>query len=90
MLLKNANQINEEGLANEHELHLNQLCTFLADPDDAQTERNEIKIVRQYLWLVSRVIGWSYVLLILYSLGKHKLHLVLSYGSMLERSNLCT
>ena len=73
MLLKNANQINEEGLTNEHELYLNQLCTFLADPDDAQTERNEIKIVRQYLWLVSRVVGWSYVLLILCTLGKHKL-----------------
>jgi hypothetical protein len=73
MLLKNANQINEEGLTIKHELYLNQLCTFLADPDDAQTERNEIKIVKQYLWLVSRVIGWSYVLLILYTLGKHKL-----------------
>ena len=73
MLLKNANQIKEEGLNNEHELYLDRLCTFLADPDDAQTERIEIKMVRQYLWLVSRVIGWSYVLLILYTLGKDKL-----------------
>ena len=35
MLLKNAREINEEGLTNEHELCLDQLCTFLADPDDA-------------------------------------------------------
>lgn len=73
ILLKKANQINEKGLTNEHEHYLNQLYTFLADPDDAQTERNEIKIARQYLWLVSRVIGWSYVLLIFYTLGKDKL-----------------
>ena len=73
MLLTNVNQINEERLTNENELYLDQLCTFLGNPDDAQIERNEIKIVRQFLWLVSRVIGWSYVLLILYTLGKHKL-----------------
>ena len=57
-------------MAHENELYLNNLHTYLAGPDDA---RNEIKVVRQFLWLVSRVIGWSYALLILCTLGKHKL-----------------
>ena len=70
MLHKIANQINRKGLTNENELYLNNLHTYLAGPDDA---RNEIKVVRQFLWLVSRVIGWSYALLILCALGKHRL-----------------
>jgi len=70
MLLETANRINRKGLTNEHELYLNDLYTYLAGPDHA---RNEIKVVRQFLWLVSRVIGWSYALLILCTLGKHRL-----------------
>jgi len=73
MLLKNANHINRRGLTNEHKGYLNNLYTLLADPSDAQTERNDMKVARQYLWLVSRVIGWSYALLILCALGKHKI-----------------
>ena len=70
MLLKTVNQINGNGLTHEHELYLNNLYRYLAGPDDV---RNEIKVVRQFLWLVSRVIGWSYALLILCALDKHRL-----------------
>ena len=70
LLLKTANRINRKGLTNKNKLYLNDLNTYLAGPDDA---RNEIKVVRQFLWLVSRVIGWSYALLILCALGKHRL-----------------
>lgn len=30
-------------------------------------------MARQYLWLISRVVGWSYALLILCALGKHRI-----------------
>jgi len=73
MLLENAIRINRRGLTDEHEGYLKNLYPFLADPGDAQIERNETKVARQYLWLVSRVIGWSYALLILCALGKHRL-----------------
>lgn len=70
MLLKNAHQINEEGLTYEHEVYLDNLYTYLAGPGDA---RNEVKMVRHFLWLVSRVMDWSYALLLLCTLGKHRL-----------------
>jgi hypothetical protein len=73
MLLENANRINRRGLTDKHKGYLKNLYPFLADPGDAQIERNETKVARQYLWLVSRVIGWSYALLILCALGKHRL-----------------
>ncbi len=72
MLLKNANRINKRDLTDEHKGNLNNLYTYLADPSDAQTERKETKLARQYLWLVSRVTDWSYALLILGALGKHR------------------
>jgi hypothetical protein len=72
MLLENANRINEKGFTKGHQLHLNDLFTSLSDPCDAQTERSEAKVARQFLWLISRVIGWSYALLILCTLGKHR------------------
>lgn len=70
MLLENANRINGKGLTREHKGYLKDLYTYLAGPGDA---RDEVKLVRQYLWLVSRVIGWSYALLLLCTLGKHRL-----------------
>lgn len=70
MLLKNAHQINEEGLTDEHKVYLDNLYIYLAGPGDT---RNKVKLVRQFLWLVSRVTDWSYALLLLCSLGKHKL-----------------
>ena len=73
MLLKNVNRINRRGLIDEHEGYLKNLYSFLADSKDAQIERNETKVARQYLWLVSRVIGWFYALLILCALSKHRL-----------------
>ncbi len=69
-LLNTANQIKRRGLTREEELDSKELHTYLAGPDDA---RNEIKMVRKFLWLVSRVIGWSYALLLHCTLGKHKL-----------------
>ena len=72
-LLKNVNQINEKGLTNRRERYLTKLCTFLGDPNDAQNERKDIKMIREYLWFVSSVVGWSYALLILYTLGKDEL-----------------
>lgn len=73
MLLENANRINTRSLTDEHEDYLKNLYSFLADSRDAQIERNETKVARQYVWLVSRVIGWSYALLILCALSKHRL-----------------
>lgn len=72
-LLKDANHINKKGFTEEHALQLNHLYKSLADPGNAQDERNEIKAARHFLWLVSKVIGWPYALLILCTLGKHKM-----------------
>lgn len=69
-LLRNAYQINKEGLTDGHKAYLDNLYLYLAGPGDT---RNEIKLVRQFLWLVSRVTDWSYALLLLCSLGKHRL-----------------
>lgn len=74
MLLGNAEGINRKGFTDDHKLCLNNLYTFLADPVGAQTERDDNKLARQHLWLVSRVMDWSYALLILCALGKNKLH----------------
>jgi hypothetical protein len=72
ILLENADRINRKGFAKEHALRLKDLYMSLADPSNAQIERNENKVARHFLWLVSRVIDWSYALLILCTLGKHK------------------
>ena len=69
-LQENANQINRKGLTDEYETYLDNLNTYLAGPSNA---RSDIKVVRQFLWLVSRVIGWSYALLLFCALGKHRL-----------------
>jgi len=95
---RSADDINKEGFTKEHRLLLDNLHLYPMDPDEAQKERNEAKVARQYLWLVSRAIGWSYALLILCALGKsrvHKLdddqrvrilkHLVKTRGSLLCR-----
>jgi len=72
ILQRDANHIKKKGLTQEHELRLQGVYTFLADPGDTQTERNEKKAARHFLWLISRVIGWSYALLTLCALGKNK------------------
>lgn len=71
-LRRNANHINEKGLTKEYTPHLQGLYLYLADPDGRQDKRNDVKVARHFLWLVSRVIDWSYALLILCSLGRHK------------------
>ena len=70
MLLKNAHQINQGELNSEHEVYLDNLHTYLAGPGDA---RKDVKVATQFLWLLSRITDWSYALLLLCSLGKHRL-----------------
>jgi len=72
ILQRNANRIDKKGLTKEHKLQLHGVHTILADPGDTQPERNEKKVARHFLWLISRVIGWSYALLTLCALGKNK------------------
>ena len=74
-LQETAKQINEQGLTKAHEEHLGSLKLILAQAGSAQGERKESKnskAGRQYLWLISNVIGWPYVLLFFCALGKHK------------------
>ena len=75
MLWRTAKQINEQGLTETHEGYLGSLSSFLAQAAAAQVERKESKIgkaTRQYLWLISKAIGWPWVLFIWCALGKHK------------------
>ncbi|KAL9124348.1 MAG: hypothetical protein Q9217_006315 [Psora testacea] len=75
-LQQTAKQINEQGLTETHEANLDSLKLSLAQTGCAQTERKESKpskAGRQYLWLISNVIGWPYVLLIICALGKHRM-----------------
>ena len=72
-LLENANDINRSGLTEDHEGRLKDVHSFLIDSEgNAQTEHHAAKAARQYLWLVSRVTGWSYALLMLCTFGKNK------------------
>ena len=71
-----AQHINKQGLTEMHEANLDSLKLPLAQAECAQNERKESKpskAGKQYLWLVSTVIGWPYVLLIICALGKHKM-----------------
>lgn len=72
ILQQTANRINKKGLTKEQELQLQGVYTYLADSGDTQAERNDKKVARHFLWLISRVIGWSYALLTLCALGKNK------------------
>ena len=71
-LQRGANRINKKGLTKEHKLQLQEVHKLLAEPGDTQTERQSKIIARQFLWLISRVVGWSYALLTLCALGKNK------------------
>ena len=72
MLQETAKHINTQGLTKTHEIYLGNLDSALAQAACAQAERKESKAARQYLWLISQVIGWPYVLLVFCALGKHK------------------
>ena len=74
MLQETAKQINEQGLTRTHKGYLGSLNESLAQAGHAQSKKG--KAARQYLWLVSSVIGWPYVLLIYCALGKHKVELL--------------
>lgn len=76
MLLRTAKYINRVGFTKDHESYLRDLYLFLAEPDDRQIERSDLKVVRQFLWLISRLTNWSYALLILCTLGKHKMQVL--------------
>ena len=76
MLQKTARTINDQGLTPTHEKYLDCLTSFLIQAACAEAEEREGKTgktTRQYLWLISRVIGWHYVLLIFCAQGKHKI-----------------
>ena len=68
MIIKKAKVLKKNGLVKEHERDLSSLDALLASKDEGQTER-----LRQYLWLISSVVGSSYVLLIVCALGKSRL-----------------
>ena len=75
-LQETAKQINEHRLTKQHELHLDNSRSSLSQAGSAQIEgkeSNQSKAGRQYLWLISNLIGWPYVLLIICALGKHKI-----------------
>ena len=58
-----------------HKGYLESLGSYLAQADCAQVEHKESKIgkaTRQYLWLISKAIGWPWVRFIWYALGKYK------------------
>lgn len=69
LLRENAEHINKSGFT---KLHLSSMeCVYeqLSNSGGRYDER----LARQYLWLVSHILGWSYALLILVSLGKSKI-----------------
>ncbi len=73
MLQKTAERITNKGFTENYKLYLDNLYRYLADPYNAQKERNESKAAGQYLRLVSIAVGWSYALLILCALKKWRL-----------------
>ena len=54
LLEDTAQQINVQGLTTKHEKYLQSLKSFLVQ---AQEENKISKALRQYLWLISKVIG---------------------------------
>lgn len=75
MLQKTAKRINEQGLTKTHKVYMHSLDSSLAQAGCARIEGQDnkaSKATRQYLRLISNAIGWSYVLLIFCTLGKHK------------------
>ena len=73
MLHQNANQINDHGITKVHEANLKDFELYMVGPADSQDKRRDRQLARQFLWSISRVTHWSHVLLILCTLGKHKL-----------------
>ncbi len=69
-LQKKANEINRRGLPEGHKLSLDLLPKSPTALSSVQPDRQDIKIARQFLWLVSRVIGWAFAILILLTLDK--------------------
>lgn len=72
-LLESAIRINKDGLTSQHNSHLVEPYTLLKDPPPNTKESNDIKTFRRYLWSISKVAGWSYALLVLCTMGKHKM-----------------
>ena len=72
MLWETAKQINEQGLTETHERCLGSLGSFLAQAEVERKESKFDKATRQYLWLISKAIGWPWVRFIWCALGKCK------------------
>lgn len=67
-LQKKASEINRGGLSEE--LNWDLLPTSPTALGNAQPDRRDTKIVRQFIWQVSRVVGWAFALLVLLALDK--------------------
>ena len=75
-LRETAEQINKQGLTKTQEVFLVNLTTLFAQAQCAKDEcddNNMHKAGREYLWLISSVIGWPYALLIVCTLGRNKI-----------------
>ncbi|KAL9119550.1 MAG: hypothetical protein Q9187_003895 [Circinaria calcarea] len=70
-LFATAKTFNESGLTKEHNSCLDDLSSSLRESkEDAQNKHHTAKAATQYLWCISRVLGWSYALLIFCALSK--------------------
>ena len=69
-LQKKANEINRCGLPEKYKLSMDLLPTSPMALGNGQPDRQDAKIARQFLLLVSRVMGWAFALLILVTLDK--------------------
>ena len=72
-ICESAETINSIGVSEIQEKHLNTFDLYLTGRKNAPEERKQFKTARQYLWLVSRELGWPFALLILCALGRWRL-----------------
>lgn len=70
-LCEDNERIQKEGLTKDQTSRIEELRSVLFE--GREIDRSDSKGTWQFLWLVSRVIGWSHALLILCALGKAKL-----------------
>lgn len=64
-----AEQINHQGLGKAHLINMQGLYGMLDDPQ-GQAERTPSRLARHFIWLVSRILGWPYALLVLCTFGR--------------------
>ena len=74
-LQSNAVQIIESGtLIREHRHQLEGKTSFIQVMNgNTALNHYELKLARDFVWLISRSLGWPFALLVIWSLGMHKL-----------------